>query len=143
MLPPLDALSVAAAVVQFVDFGAEIISTAREICESAAGDTVRNVTLNITVSAFDDVSRTLAASSSDSIQTQYPTLFRLVTTSQSLSADLLALLKKIKAKNSHSKWQAFAAAIRAKLKEGETNGLAKRLDERKTQISLELQWLTR
>jgi hypothetical protein len=77
MLSPLDALSVAAAVVQFVDFGVEIISAAREISESATGDTKQNATMQLSVSAFEDLSRTVMASSSNDIETQYPKLFWL------------------------------------------------------------------
>jgi hypothetical protein len=52
-------------------------------------------------------------------------------------------LKKIKAMDSTSKWQALKAAIKAKLKEGETSSLFERMDECRKQTGLQLQWLTR
>jgi hypothetical protein len=141
MLPPLDALSVAAAVVEFVHFGLDIISAARGICNSA--ETAQNATLGITVAAFDDLSKAIAESSTDNLKTQYPNLVHLVTESQSLSCELSALLRKITAKDLDSAWQRSVAVIKAKLREGKIDGLAARLDECRKQIGLELQWLTR
>jgi len=45
MLAPLDALSVAAAVVQFVDFGSHLFSDAREIHKSSSGRTLKTTDL--------------------------------------------------------------------------------------------------
>jgi len=143
MLPPLDALSVAAAVVQFVDFGAEIISAAKEICDSAEGATQRNSTLKISVIDMEDLSKRLKTSSSDVQVQHYPSLFRLAETSEKLSGKLIDLLKKIEAKNPTSRGHAFIAAIKAKLEDGKMKGLQERLDECRKQIGLELQSLTR
>lgn len=139
----LDALSVAAAVVQFVDFGADIVSAAREICESAAGGTMWNATLEKSVSALKDISNKLTVSSSVQSQAQYQNLVNLAKESQTICKNLLDILGNIKAKDPSSKRQALVAAIKAKLKEGETKVLAERFDECRKQIVLELQWLTR
>jgi hypothetical protein len=77
-MDPLSALGVAAAVVEFVDFGAEIISTAREICESSVGATKRNSTYEITVSEFEQLSKKLTAPGNVQAQSQYPNLCQLV-----------------------------------------------------------------
>jgi len=78
MLAPLDALSVAAAVVQFVDFGLRIVSHVQEISESATGEIKQNETMHLNVSAFQDLSTTLMASGSHQIQTHSPRLFSLM-----------------------------------------------------------------
>jgi hypothetical protein len=53
-MDPLSALSVAAAVVQFVDFGTRVLSDARHIYESSSGQTSMNLELS---TVANDLSR--------------------------------------------------------------------------------------
>jgi hypothetical protein len=59
MLDPLSALSLAAAIVQFVDYGTKIVLSAAEIHASATGSLTKNVELSSITIDLSDISSKL------------------------------------------------------------------------------------
>jgi hypothetical protein len=57
-MDPLSALSVAAAVVQFVDYGTKIVSKGRELYKSADGALSENIKLDTTATRLPSLSST-------------------------------------------------------------------------------------
>lgn len=56
VVPPLDALTIAAAVVQFVDFSSRIISKGNEYHKSADGALVENKELEVVAASIQELS---------------------------------------------------------------------------------------
>jgi len=65
MLDPVSALGVAAAVVQFVDYGTQIVSKGRKIYRSGDGTLAENVELEATSSRLRDLAAPIQKSLTD------------------------------------------------------------------------------
>ena len=106
-MDPLSALSVAAAVVQFVDFGTRVLSDARHIYESSSGQTPVNLELS---TVTDDLSRLSGdveskaekaklqnTAGSDSLNDSEEIFLRLCRECKEISGELQRSLKKLQA----------------------------------------------
>lgn len=141
MLDPLTALSLAAAVIQFVDFGSKLIATSHEIYISVNGATKENATIGEVTADIKGFCRrlveqgdTIHGFSSDEVE-----LTRLARSCEELAHDLLCLLANLKVAPGASKWQAFKKAILAARKGGNVQDLEKRLSKIQKQIQARLQ----
>lgn len=136
-MEPLSALSVAAAVVQFVDFAGRIIGSAFELRDSMTGELARNFEL-------DEVTTDLKARAQEisTIDSQNPDVAfgPLAQRALTLSEELLAVLSDLKRKHSGSfkSWAALQAAIRNFLKAGKIESLQGRLDNVRSEMMLKV-----
>ena len=128
-MEPLSALSLAAAVAQFVDYGLKILGNAREMSSSLSGATEENQSLENATRVMQRLTETLATSKLGSLPDEQDFLTELVAECLSLSGQLLALLDKIKAKDPKSKIQLTLAAVKTKRHEKEKLRLQRRLDD--------------
>jgi hypothetical protein len=128
-MEPLSALSLAAAVAQFVDYGLKIAGNAREIYGSLSGATEENQNLEAATRMTRHLTEKLIASSLGGLTEEETILNGLVTECRSLSTELLDLLNKIKARDPTSRRQVTLAAMRSKFYEKERAKLRQRLDE--------------
>ncbi len=128
-MDPLSALSLAAAVAQFVDFGFKILGNAREIHGSLSGATRENQSLEKATLEMQRLTDKLVGSQVKGLTDDDKMLDGLVTECRSLSSQLLNLLNTTKARDSKSKTQIFSAAVRSKRSEKEKLRLQRRLDE--------------
>ena len=128
-MDPLSALSLAAAVAQFVDYGFKILGNAREIHGSLSGATQENQGLEKATLEMQRLTDKLVSSQLVGLTDDDKMLEGLVTECRSLSSQLLNLLSMIKARDPKSKTQIFSAALRSKRYEKEKFRLQRRLGE--------------
>lgn len=143
-MEPLSALSVAAAVAQFVDFGLKIAGNAREIYGSLSGATEENQHLEAATRMTQQLAKRLVVTSPLGVLNEEETMLNdLVTECRSLSTQLLNLLNKIKVRDPTSRRQVTWAAFRNKLHEGEKVRLRQRLDDCQLRLDRVLSVLSR
>ena len=143
MLDPLTALSLAASVVQFVEFGGKLISKSHEIYISTNGATKENATIGEVTADIKSISRRLVKQS-DTIHGSSPDeveLTNLANSCEELADDLLRLLANLKVAPGASKWEAFKKAVLTARKEGHVQDLEKRLGKVRKQVTSRLQYM--
>jgi len=141
MLSPLEALSVASAIIQIVDFGCKLISQTQEIYRSASGATKDNVTSNEIAedinALYEDLTRksqTFQRSSPDDIA-----LGNLVDSCEQEAKALLHLLGNLQVPPDATQWKSFKAAFRSARKKGKVKDIETRLLKIQKQIDSRLQ----
>ncbi|RWA06363.1 hypothetical protein EKO27_g8741 [Xylaria grammica] len=137
-MDPLSALSVAAGVVQFVDFAFRLVSGTREIMKSRSGFACDVNTLDAIARDALGLSGALAAS--PSLASSNTTLQALVRECKTIADDLLAVLDKLRA-NEKKKWSCFVAAVRTVWSKGKVDEFVTRLGKVQTQISTHMHFL--
>lgn len=143
MLDPLTALGLATAITQFVDFTSKILRTGYEISRNVAdGTTADHVDLEELTASLFAFQRRLFASTTSTAQksTEQQELEKLSTKCQDLAAELLHLLKDLRAKGSGllRTWDNFRQAYRSVWKEKKIAKLEKMLDHISRQIDSRL-----
>ncbi|KAI9650418.1 hypothetical protein NHQ30_000432 [Ciborinia camelliae] len=140
MLDPFSALSLASSIVQFVDFGSKVISSAAELHHSSEGALANNLELSTIVSDLNSISNNLAARhSQQEIQTyskDEQALIGLASQCKELSDKLLHDLDDLRIKGSHKIWASARQAIRSLWKEAYIAKTSKRLDEFRNELTL-------
>jgi hypothetical protein len=138
-MDPLSAISLASAIVQFVDFGLKIVRDTKDIYKSATGVTIENDNIEFTIGKLQTISGMLKqrtrGSPSESLD---ESLLSLAKRCETLSNELLELLKAVKAKSPDLKWASFIAAVRADLKKRERNEVLARLQECRQQLEVHI-----
>jgi hypothetical protein len=142
-MDPLAAIGLASAIVQFVDYSTKIIHGAREIYESTSGMTQENRSLESIVSKMKELTSKLLPSTGSPRSEEEEALCRVAAECNILSDQILELLGKLKPKNGKSKRQSALAAFKNKLREREKLELEKRLTNCRSQLELQLTFLTR
>ena len=120
MLDPLTAISLASAIVQFVDFGSKIVGGTVEIYKSVNGATKENAELeDITVNINqlnDKISMPTVAIAGEAISDDESILTGLALSSKAVAKDLLTLLRDLRGargSGSHKVWESFRMAVTA------------------------------
>ncbi|KAI4702617.1 hypothetical protein J4E89_010338 [Alternaria sp. Ai002NY15] len=139
----LTAIGLIANIVQFVDLGAKLIGSAKEMRDSASGMTVENKSLEeVTVEMRDLTSRldppTTKAKSDDE-----KALRRLAQECRELSDHILRLLKKIAPSKPNSTLRSIRSAIRTIKYKDEMRELEDKLAKCRSQLHLHLSRLTK
>lgn len=141
MLGPLEALSVASAVIQMIDFGCKLLSQTQEIYHSANGATKDNVTsneiakdINILYKGLVKQGQSFKRSSSDDIA-----LGKLVDLCQREAQALLELLEHLEIRNDATQWKSFKIALKTARRKGKVKELETRLLKLQKQIDSRLQ----
>ena len=142
-MDPLTAIGLASSIVQFVDFSTKLIHGAREIYDSVSGETEENRSLEAVVSEMERLSSKLLSPNNPQQTEDERALCRLAAECNILSDQILGLLEKIKPKDAKSKRQSAWAAVKNKLHEREKLELEKRLENCRSQLELQLNFLTR
>ncbi|KIY00632.1 uncharacterized protein Z520_03295 [Fonsecaea multimorphosa CBS 102226] len=142
MLDPLSAIGLASAIVQFVDFGAEIIQGAREVYGSMSGATERNRSLEVVVSQMSNLISKLSAQGDSQQSEDEKALGRVADECKILAKQILDLLEKIKAKDPNSTLQAVWAALKNQKYRRERQELEGRLESCRNHLEFQLNYLT-
>ena len=138
MLEPLAALSLATAIVQFVDFASKILIGSRELYRSTEGTTSDNSwTLAQTSNLRALTAKLQASGQSTRLSGDEVLLIRLATECEVMSRELLSILDdlKVKAGTRHRGWESMRQAVRSALKSGEIEEKWQRLEEMHKQIN--------
>ena len=141
-MDPLSALSLAATVIQFVDFAHKLVSGSREIYKSATGLTDQNSILEIIA---DDVSERC-----DQIPDDFGNsnaglrLQKLAAKSRDLAASILRVLDELKTdKDKPSKWQSFVHLLRSVHRAPQLQMLADQVKKLQAQVNSNLIYILR
>lgn len=141
-MDPLTAIGLAANILAFIDFGAKVISTAKDIQHSGTGVTKEDEALNNTAMEMKFFASKLLFSDSQ-LDMQDTPLGRLAEDCHAISERILTLYGKLKPKDVHSKRQAIRAALKSKFYEKEKQDLQDALSHCRSQLHLQLHWLAR
>ncbi len=142
-MDPLSALSLAAAVAQFVDYGFKIVSGAREIHASLAGATTEDQHLETATRDIQRLLDKLVTPVSETPGDEEKLLAPLIAECHSISAELLTLLNKTKATDPKSKFRSAIASIKSKAKEKDKLSLQSRLEKSRVRLEQLLSALAR
>jgi len=142
-MDPMTAVSLASAIVQFIDYSTKLVDAASDIHRSASGTSLENQNIEFVVSEVKALSLRL-----DPPRTGQPTddeqaLCRLAAECRILSGQILDLLEKIKPKNPKSKRQSVWSAIKTMWNDREMKELGQRLQNCRSQLELQLNFLMR
>ncbi|TGO21177.1 hypothetical protein BPAE_0235g00060 [Botrytis paeoniae] len=142
MLDPLSALSLAGTIVQFVDFGSKVISTATELHHSSEGALANNLELSTIISDLSSISNDLSARSTGQGKHSYNknelALIGLASPCKGLSDKLLHVLDGLNIKKADTKWASAHQAMRSLWKKAYISEISKRLDDFRNQLILRL-----
>jgi hypothetical protein len=142
-MDPLSALSIAATVVQFVDFGMRVVSKGNQIYRSGDGSLDENRDLEIVTNDLLVLQMKLDQTGQRADQDGRPTedeviLRRLSTTANELAKNLLTRLNMVKAQGRFRRWKSFRQAIKSVSSQKEINSLAQRLSLMKEELQMQI-----
>ncbi|KAI1361082.1 hypothetical protein F5Y08DRAFT_29822 [Xylaria arbuscula] len=137
-MDPLSALSVAAGVVQFVDFTYRLVSGTHAIINSSSGLASDTRTLDIIAKDAKGLKDALATS--PAMASSDTTLQALLTECNAIAESLLAVFEKLRAKNTR-KWTCFISALRTLWSKGKIADFVDRLGKLQAQISTHMHFL--
>jgi hypothetical protein len=153
MLDPFTALSIAGNIVQFVDYNTKLISKSCEIYQSADGDSVEHLDLEVIASNLSrlteglrkDLHRHLIAPSdggisiSDTSEKQAEIQLGSINAKCAQEADaLLAILRDLRVEGKHRKLQSFRQALLTIWKDDQIKSVANKLSEYRKALDTEL-----
>jgi len=108
-MDPLSALSVAASLVQFVDFGSRMLSDAKEMYTSTPGRTLRNLELSTMAADLSKLSKDVQANTrlleTSAEDTSQALLVRLCHECNDVSKELTATLSELRVTSEKKGWQ--------------------------------------
>ncbi|PMD58404.1 uncharacterized protein K444DRAFT_614188 [Hyaloscypha bicolor E] len=115
-MDPLTALGLAAAVVQFVDFGVEIFHKSKEILHSASGASVENASIKTTTSDLQRLLEKIKNSQphippGSDVPAEQVSLNSLVESCNELGDELVKLVRDVSAGPGAGKWKSLSAAL--------------------------------
>jgi hypothetical protein len=159
VVPPIDALSIAAAVVQFVDFSSRIISKGNEYHKSADGALVENKELEAVAANIEELSVRLHQSlsskakralrknlgnSSNSQNQDQPLSYEeqalqtVVINCKMLAAELLDALEQLKLSGKGSRWKSFRQAFKTIWAKEKIEAMLAKLSQARQQLVVNL-----
>jgi hypothetical protein len=140
MLDPFSALSLAAAIIQFVDFSSKIVLGATELYRSTTGSLTKNVELSTIVADLGEISSNLRVYDREShlYSKDERALSNLAIQCKGSAEALLIALDDLSIKEPHKRWKSVRQALRSVWKENEIRDLQKRLDSFRSQLTIRL-----
>jgi len=142
-MEPLSALSIATAVVQFLDFAGKVVSGTWQIYRgqppkgTEANSDVRSITISL-----NKVTKNLQASkrksSSKHWSSQDAAISMLAESCTEVGEQLLTLLDRLRSQSNHRAWASFRTALRTIWSEKEVDKLCQTLDSYRQQISMHI-----
>ncbi|SPO07018.1 uncharacterized protein DNG_09712 [Cephalotrichum gorgonifer] len=138
-MDPFAALSTAAALAQFVELGARLISKAHDIYSSAAGMAEEDEQLGFIVDRLSSLSKSAISKEPYGMQTDAAKSLAVVADKcQQLSAKLLEILERTKAKDPNSRRQSAVAALKSMWSEKEKKELKEQADDCRNLLHVQL-----
>lgn len=149
-MDPFSAFSLAASVVQFLEFGAKLISESSEIYKSTRGLTIEYAELEDVCLNLSSLSASLAESSAESTfntirrSQKEEALRRMAVACKNIADELLAALRKLNLDDGpHRKLNSFRQALRNVWGKGKVKSLETKLNKYKLDLSLHLAAIAR
>lgn len=143
-MDPLTAIGLVTNIIAFIDFGYQIVSTAREVHQSVTGEISDNKSIEFLATKLQGLSSDLKSGKPPSAMTADELrLNELVNECQDVSTNLLGLLDSLKAKNPKSKRQAMGAVFRNLRENDQKEKLEARLDRCQQQLHIQLSQTSR
>jgi 6-phosphogluconate dehydrogenase len=137
-MDPISALGIAAAAVQFIDFGSKLVSRSKEIYQSSSGFSAEHVdlteTTNKMISLSQNLESTLQNSASQTLEFHESQLLEVCRQCLQISSELITAINKIRTQGGHRKWNSFEQAFKSIWSQGQLDKLRKRLDESRQQL---------
>ncbi|KAI0380702.1 hypothetical protein F5Y04DRAFT_257206 [Hypomontagnella monticulosa] len=143
-MDPLNALSCAAAILQFVDFSFKIIGSAYEIYTSQRGTSEETIQAREMIERLQQLSHYVEKTTIRQDRSNNPkpstAVVKIARRAQSLADELRNTLASLDIDHSKSfqSWQAFRIALRSYLKADKIQGLQSRLDGLRNELMLHL-----
>ena len=132
-LDPVTAFALAGNVIQFIDFGCNLLSESLDLYRSATGTTVENIELEIVAKDIQDNIAPLRISARS-----FPTAShysKLLQSCESVAQELLSAVEKLRVEDGpHRRWRSFGKALRSIWKKEEISKLQGRLGTLREQI---------
>ncbi|KAH8592623.1 hypothetical protein B0O99DRAFT_629379 [Bisporella sp. PMI_857] len=140
MADPLTALGLASNIVQIITFTSDLISKGREIYKSADGTLVENLELETITTSLQGLSKELVLPIYErrKLTKTENQLQELCDGCKAVSGQLLDVIRGVKAKGPHMRWNSFRQALNSVYKEDEIQALETRLDRYRRQIDTTL-----
>jgi hypothetical protein len=140
-MEPLSALTVACAVIQFVEFGSKLVGTGLEVYKSTNGAPEEVVEIEALAAHAEQLSKKLAFSMQtpvlDTGAQGEAKLRELASRSEKLANEIVTILSRIRGQPNKT-WPAVRTAVQLKWNEGKIKNLQARLDAVKSEILLQL-----
>jgi len=139
-MEPLSALSVACAVIQFVDFGSKLVGTGLEVYKSRDGAPEEFVEIEALAAHAEQLSTRLASSNRNGMDLcarDEGKLRELAARSEELAHEIVTILFRLRGQPHHT-WSAVRTAVKLKWNESRVKSLQARLDAVKSEIWLQL-----
>lgn len=137
-MDPISAFGLASSIINFIDFGCELVSFARQVRSSATGATTENQHINFLSARIEATATELKVRSTSVTTPDEQRLHDLSEECLTLSQDLRTLVGKIKAKDPKCKRQLVKSFIMDLKKKEEKRNLEERLDKCRDQLHLQL-----
>lgn len=142
-MDPLSAGSVAAIVIQVIDFGSKLISKTVEISRSSSGLLIGNSDLEKITEDLKQVSEKLqkslkSESSGRSLTADELAERKLGEECQAVASELLGVLQRLNRDGKQSRWRSFRQALMSVLQETRIADLEKRLDRFRQELILRM-----
>lgn len=139
-MDPVSAIGLAANILQFVEFGANLCGRIHEVASSATGLTEENAHLNVTVDELRNVTDGLITNLKGNTKHEAE-LVKLAGQCRDLAAELTGMLSKLKSKKEDRFWSSVRAAWKSTIKEKKIASIERRLGEYRAQIILRLNFM--
>jgi hypothetical protein len=145
-LDPLSALSVAASVVQFVDFASKIICKGKEVYASVDGVLQENMQNETVTTRLLEMTKRLkkplvqVGSSSEEERAQHHRLQQICKECSEISKELLQHLGDLKVPkgSEHRRWKSFRQALKSVWEKQAIDAMAKRLEGLRTELHTQI-----
>ena len=136
MLDPLTAVSLASAVVQFIDFSIKILTETQEIYQSVSGTTRKNVTIGEITQDTRELSQNVTRNRYMCQGQAYDAaLVRLAESCEKEADALLLILDGLKVPPGASHWTSLKKAIKTASQKGKIRELESRLNKLQKQVN--------
>jgi len=139
-MDPLSAVSLAATVVQFVDFASKVLSKTNELYNSATGASLSNsecATVTRDLIALDK-RLTDRSSKRGSLSKEEYALEALCRGCNVIADELLEHLEKIKVQGKHKRWKSLRQALKSISSESAVDEISKRLGRYREELDTHL-----
>lgn len=151
-MDPFSALSLAANIVQFLDFGQKLISKGKEVYKSTNGTLATHLEIELIYDDLWAIAGSLAvhappspADSTDTLHSPAPNInddqiYRLATSCQAVAQDLLSIVRDLRLDPDarHRKWQSFRQAVKSIGKQSRIDELSDRLSTFRGELMIRL-----
>jgi len=138
-MDPLSALSLASAVIQFINFASKLFIQGAQLYRSSEGALLDNIELSSISGDLRRISIGLRPSqSTEHLVEDELALWDLSISCQKLADKILYTIEDLVARNPRARWNSVRQAFRSIRKEKEIRALEKRLDSYRSQLSIRL-----